>query len=375
MITYIIYGFIFSLILCGYCNAKFYAHQQKNYYKYLLVLLFFSFIIFTSFRVIFLDTDDYTALGGIDATSYKKYFENANLSLKDYYSNNYSEPLYELFVWLTRKISSDFRLFLTIYYTIIFTIQIKILSKIKISKSVFISYFAVCFLLIVTSFSAMRNVLSVFVSWMAFMALDEKNYTKSFLWITVSSLIHYSAVICFPMWFICCLSERKDGFSLKKAFQYWGGGVMLIIMLLYFLPNLLLHVKPEYIHYLNQPSEIAINQTIGRSIIVLLVILKFKDLIRHNSMNRIMFIALLVTLYVPLLQIMLPIMYRMLLFGNLATFFLISELIAVFPLNRKRFLMNFCINSVLLFYLLLTIISFSRNALPSYGLNYVNSLF
>jgi len=384
MIIYSVFGIIFSLIICFFNRPQLifknkkssdynlisqYAFSPKTAYFPLIVFLFIVFIIFTVFREI-----DGGGIGGMDAIKYKLSFENATQSLIQSLFTQGFEPIYGLFVWIIRKISSDFRLFLFIYYTIVFFLQIKILSNVKITWLSIISYFAICYILIILSFCLMRNILALFLAWLAYIYLDEKKYKKSFLWITIAVLVHYSAIICYPVWIICLLSDKKY-FSLKKVFVYWFVLFIFLFLLRSIIPYIILLINDKYVVYLNK-YNMAINTFIGRSYIILLTMWKLNELIKRNPINRIMFVVLLVNLLIIPLQSIMPMMYRMLIFAEPAIFFIIPELIYIYSLKKNNYHINILIRLSLIFYLIWNIISFIRKSIASYGLdNYSNILF
>jgi hypothetical protein len=220
----------------------------------------------------------------------------------------------------------------------------------------------------------MRNVLALFFAWLAYIYLDEKKYKKSLLWITIATFIHFSAVICYPVWIICLFSD-KNMFSIKKAFKYWTFIFILSFLFKFFVSDIMILVSKNYSIYLNQ-TGMAVNTFVGRSYIIILAIWRFKTLISHNPMNRIMLVVLLVNLLVIPLQSVLPIMYRMLLLAEPAVFFLIPELIRVYSLKKNNYLFAIFVRLSLIFYLIWNIITFFKKNMQSYGLdNYSNILF
>jgi hypothetical protein len=348
-------------------SSRIFRFSAKTAYFPLLVILLLSFIIFTVFRAI-----GENGIGGMDALAYKERFDAANQPLIQSLINQANEPLYGLFVWIIRKMSSDFRFFLLCYYLTLFIIQIKILSKIDVSVITIFSYFAICFFLIIMSFCLMRNTLSMFICWLVYIDLDKKKYIKSIVLITIAVLIHFSAVICYPVW-LCLVFADKNNFSLKKAIWCWIVMFILCFLLRVFMPAFLVFFDKKYATYLND-TGLALNTFIGRSYLIFLAIWKFKILIQHNSMNRIMLVVLLVNLLVIPLQSVLPIMYRMLMLADPAVFFLVPELICAYAINRKNYLINILIRISLFVYLLLSIYSFI-SGMSNYGLdNYSNVL-
>jgi len=383
---YAIFGMLFSLVICGFLKPQFVFSRRRCYnltptfylssktaYFPWIVFLFFAFIIFAVFREI-----DFGGIGGNDTIHFQRHFENAYLPLTQFLHYQQFEPLYGLFVWLIRQISSDFRFFLTIYYLIIFAIQVKILSKIKITKITIITYFSICFILILISFSMMRGILALFLTWFAYTSLNDKKYIKSLAWITVATLIHFAAAICYPVWLLCYLSDRKR-FSLKRALIYWCFLFGLTFFLGRFVPNFLFFIDTRFYFYFDEDFNIGFNTFIGRSYLILLVIFRFNVLMQHNQMNRIMFIVLLSNLLVLPLQIVLPIMYRMLLMADLAVFFLIPELFHAYQIRQKEYkeyFFSIAVHLSLFFYLFWGVFGFIRRTMIEYGLdNYSNILF
>lgn len=383
LIIYTIFGLIFSCVMCGYSKPSFvfgkgqfcynkskqaFRFSAKTAYVPLLVILFLFFILFTVFRTI-----GENGSVGKDVIEYKERFDSANRPLIQSLINQGNEPLYGVFVWAIRKISSDFRFFLLCYYSILFIIQIKILSKITVSVITVFSYFAICFVLIINSFNLMRNILAMFVCWLAYIDLDKKKYIKSIVFITIAALIHFSAMICYPVW-LCFVFADKNNFSLKKVICLW-----IIMMVLFFLLKvsipafLFLIINRKYVNYL-RASGMAFNTFIGRSYLLLLTTWKFKALMHHNSMNRVMLVVLLVNFLVIPLQSVMPMTYRMLMMADPAVFFLVPELICVYKINKRNYLVNILIRTSLFLYLLLNIYSFVKGMF-SYGVhNYSNIL-
>jgi hypothetical protein len=339
----------------------------KTAYVPLLVFLFFSFIIFTAFRFI-----DVGGIGGMDAFGYKRDFENADESLIRFLIYQSKEPVYSLFVWFVRRFTQNFTFLLILYYTVIFIIQIKILSNIKITSIISFTYFAICFILILTSFNLMRNILSLFVGYLSYNYLDGKKYFRAFLAITIATLIHFSAVICYPVWLLCFLCDKKQ-FRLKRSIFYFLLAFIGLFLMKSLVPNFMLLINKTYSIYFSN-EKVAINTFVSRFYIILLVLLRWNSLIKHNKMNRIMFIVVLINFLVLPLQTIVSIMYRMLLMADIAIFYLISELMVVCSLTKRSHLLHLCIRFSLIGYLIIYIFIFITKNMPSYGLGHYSNV-
>jgi hypothetical protein len=344
----------------------FYFSSKTAYVPY-LIPLFFLFIVFTVFRLI-----ENNGIGGMDAFVYKMRFENADGPLIQSLILQSNEPLYGLLVWIVRNITSEFRCFLIIFYTIIFFIQIKLLSKINITGIVILAYLSIFFTSILLSFCLMRNVLSIFFALLAYIYLDKKDYKVSFLVITMAVLIHFSAVICYPVW-VACYFFDKNKIKLRKIFSFFLFILLLCFFLRLILPTIFIMIDAKYAVYLNS-TGLASSTFISRFFILLLAVWKWKKLIYHNQMNRIMFVVLLFNFLVLPLQAVLPIVYRMLSMADPAVFFLICELFAVCTLTKKNYVVNLFIRLSLIGYLLLNIFMFVSKSMPSYGLEYYSNI-
>jgi len=388
---YLFIGIVFTLMIGGYYKPELFLKREqrcyngsipmfsfsaKTAYFPIVLLLLVLFLIFAAFRTINIP-DVFGRFGGYDAYIYSLRFDEANLPLMQSLLHQRNEPGYGLFVWIIRKITPEYRIFLLVFYTILFILQIKILSRINITGYTLFSYFSICFISIVISFCLQRNILAMFITWLGYVYLNEKKYIKSFLWFAVASSFHFSAIICYPVWVIYVLSS-KNSFSLKKALIYWIVlFVVIYIISMFAVQKIMLFIDSGYNKYfMSELSGLAINTYIGRSYLIILMLWKFKALINHNSMNKIMFLVLLTSLYVIPLQSVLRIMYRMLLISDLAVFFVIPEVISAYPPKRQNYLVSILIRLSLVLYLIYSIISFSTKTFYSYALdNYSNILF
>jgi hypothetical protein len=379
LFIFILFGLLFSILICGFYKPQFFFGKEKQYlynnsvslfcfslktaYLPFLALLFLLFIIFTAFRLI-----ENNGIGGMDAFVYKMRFENATGSLVQSLIKQGNEPLYGLFVWIVRKITSDFRLFLVIFYGIIFVIQIKLLSKVNITNITVLAYFTICFLSILISFCLMRNTMSMFIASLAYLFLDKKKYKTALIIITMATFIHFSALICYPVWVACCSFDRNR-FDLKKIVLFFCVLFLAAFAIRPYLSNIFIMVDIKYSVYLNS-SSLAVNTFLGRFYILLLSLLKWKVLVNHNHFNRIMFVVLLFNFLVLPLQTVLPIVYRMLSMSDLVALFLIPELFTVYVLKKRKYVINLFIRLSLIGYLLMQFYSFATKGIFAYGLDY-----
>jgi hypothetical protein len=375
---YLIYGFLFSLLLLlsGRSCLLFVNKSRRLFFyeKYIRLIIIFilyvSFIFFTVFR-------DFSV--GVDTSTYLyiyRYISDFSKVTEAIIFSGF-EPVFTVVFWIFGRVTDNYRIFLFFLYSFIFLFQVRLFKE-KITFSFFsvVAYFSIIFLLlIVTSLSMMRNVFSIFVISTTYYYLNKNRYVPAFLLTLIGIGIHYSAVINLPVLLFLYIFDRKK-FNLKGIVTLF---VFLFFLSFLFIPiikSIIISLRPHYGSYFVN-TKLSIKSYIFFITVISICLLKWKELIHSNQINRIMFVSLLCTMFTIPIQLILEMAGRMLFFCYPATFFLLSEIWSISKLRNKNFFTNLCIRMILFVFMFYQItFSFFGNIFHTYGLDkFVFALF
>jgi len=196
--TFILYTFIslltVALIKNGEKNARYIYINGIVKKKYGVIGNFFYIAVF-SILVMFSALRSYEV--GIDAFSYVNNFLNATnfeFNWKAVFTLVQGEPLYELYIFLLRKITSNYHIYFFVTYAIITYCFIYFIRSCFDKKS----HFVVLILFILSyvyNFSAIRSGLSEALILISFCCLKDKKVMKAILFTVIAALIHYTAIV------------------------------------------------------------------------------------------------------------------------------------------------------------------------------------
>ena len=153
------------------------------------VLLYASVILFCAFRKIG------EGIGGTDANAYMLQFENSTGSIRAQLSRFAGwEPLHAISLWLIRKLTDNYRVFLCIYYFLLTKFLLKYTEKYCLDKKSILSTFAII-LFMLNSFNTQRNIFAVFLGLYVIDSLERGNYKKAILLSITATGFHFSGAI------------------------------------------------------------------------------------------------------------------------------------------------------------------------------------
>lgn len=345
-------------------NGKKIVLSRATSYFPFLVFLLGSFLLFSSFQ--YVDTTNLGRWGVNDLPRYYFSFNEAcKYSLYDFFLKTMQEPLYLLFVWSVRRITTSFTVFLTIIYFFHFCSLKCIVNYFNVPFS-FFSIFAVyslCFTTIIVSFCLLRMGIAVSWSYYFYVFLSQKRFKKSFITMLVAMGFHFSAIfLIFPLVLYWLFWKR----SLKSVIWFF----IVTLCIAFFLTSLIQFILPfvssRYIAYINADNDsVAVNTYFSSFLIVLLMLFRKRKF--ESTRSKLFFIIVLSILYILPLQRILSIFYRLIFFSYFGTAFALIEIVNVYKKGKDEFL-YFCAVIFSTLYLLLFLKSFFSNALESYGL-------
>lgn len=338
---YMFYGafFAFSLLLYsksyvfrgnGQLSSSVEKISAKTTLLPFLFFVFISFIIFTVFR------DESV---GADYGSYEIFFHSAaGNKLSEYIVFQMAiggEPLYSLVSYIIYSITDNFLVFLFIINLTIFLTQIKLFSKTKNFWLSFVIYLILFFPMIFESFNIMRNCLAAFIAIWGYAYLDKKKYFAAVLAFFAATLVHYTAMFCFTVWVMSLVCNGKV-FRLKRLFLLVFVGTIATYLLLPRLIDIILAIKPVYSYHVESGGGLAIKSLSIYVVVFAVSLIYSKKLIAHNPFNKIMIIVLGCALIIAPLQLLVNLIARMMLFSQIALFFLVYEIFSVVKITRKN---------------------------------------
>jgi len=333
-------------------------------------LLFISFVIFTVFR---------DGGVGIDYYSYKAFFDSAaGVSLLDYIKLQMAiggEPLYSTVSFAVKRLTNNFLIFLFIINSVIFLTQATLFSKTKGFLTPFAFYLILFFPLIFESFNILRSCLAALIAIWGYAYLDKKNYSAAFLVFLSATLVHYTALFCFVVWAMCVICDRKV-FRLKRFLFLVFLTTAVLFLFIPRLADMVLMIKPVYSYHLETGGGVSIKSMFFYIVVFVISLFYSKKLIAHNSLNRIMIIALGSVLITIPLQTMMSLVARMNLYAQCAVFFLVCEIFSVVKLTRRNLFPAMCVFLMIILLSLGWFYSHVTAVAVDYGINnYKNMLF
>lgn len=345
-------------------NGKKIVLSRATSYFPFLVFLLGSFLLFSSFQ--YVDTTNMGRWGANDLPRYYFSFNEAcKYSFYDFFLKTMQEPLYLLFVWSVRRISTSFTVFLIIIYFFHFCSLKRIVNDFNVPFTFFsiFSVYSLCFTTIIVSFCVLRMGIAVSWSYYFYIFLSQKKFKKSFITMLVAMGFHFSAIfLIFPLVLYWLFWNR----SLQSVVCFFIVTFFIEFLLASLIQFLIPLVSSRYIAYINADNEaVAINTYFSSFLIVLLMLFQKQKF--ENMRNKLFFIIVLSILYILPLQRILSIFYRLIFFSYCGTSFALIEIVNVYKKGKDEFL-YFCAVIFSTLYLLLFLNSFFSNALENYDL-------
>lgn len=363
-----------SLLTLARGNLKVYKTDngimKKKYSIIGIFFLFISyiiFILFSAFRVIDI------GLGGIDALAYKNIFHNVSGNIIESLNYQFYEPGYATIIWFAKTLSDNYSFALTIIYSIMFLFLIRIIKEISWSKYTPISIFLLLTLWL-SSFNTVRTILAIFIATSVYIFLSKREYKRALLLTIFAISIHVSSVILIPIIFIVYMIDKKSKFSILKLIS------MIIILTLIFLfsiaiiENLIEGTRYEAYLY-NEVIILAWGTYLISFISFIFSLIKYKELIKLNQINKVLVIVLPISLSLIIVQINFPIAYRMVLFFIPILYIIIPDIIRSYKIKTTKDFIYFPIKIGLFLYLIYRLYIYFTLEIISVGIPYQNMLY
>lgn len=162
---------------------------NKAVVRLVYIIFFATIIIFCAFRTI------ESGIGGTDAYGYLLQFKNSTGGLFEQLARFRGwEPIHAISLWIVRKFTEDYRIYLCLYYFLLGMCLIKYCTKYELDSKSFITSFALV-LYMLNSFNTQRNTFAVYMGFYLLDALDNKKYKKAIIISLIATGIHFSGAI------------------------------------------------------------------------------------------------------------------------------------------------------------------------------------
>jgi hypothetical protein len=362
--TLLIQPFVQKCPAIGITKTYSYGFQQFSG-RYILV--FIAYIIYIFFAV-FKKID--MGLGATDAYYYMTYYADIPGSLKFYMSVITTfEPGYSVVTWLFRQVTEEYRVMLLFWHTLTFCLTIKFLRNVNLEKYSYLSVFLIL-LILVSQFNTLRMSISITIALIALIYLYEEKWIKSFIVILIAISMQIAAVIMIPVWIVYFLVIKRKKYPVRQIVVYTIAGVATTIVLLFPVMSIMANsVKSIYLG----ESSLAIGTYLAVSVIFILSVMKYKEMIALNGFNKVLIIMLPICFVCVPLQYKVAIMYRLTLYFIPVMMALIPSLCQCYS-KQKNSVMGIAVIMVLYSYMLYRAYSFFTEEIPSVG-PYINTLW
>lgn len=350
--------------------------KVSNYkFEYSLVtgaVLFYSVvaaIFLISFRTIGYKGEE--SYGGTDAPAYKSIYELANTDYASSLLVQFYEPGYASLVWFFSRFVGGYEYYQIFLYTLLYLSLLIFSRKLRPSFYVLVTLFFLNSML-VSSLNVLRVTVAVFVSLHIFYFLNSRKYFKAILISLIASSIHTSAVILFPMIFMCYIFDR---YSLKVYFatQFFILALFCFFSL-YLLPVFISGTRLDDYTTFNK-GAFSFNTFAVALIIIFLVFNRYRQMITYNSFNRSLISSLPTIFFVLPIFYNYSIGYRFLLFYLPVMFALLPSVFYIYRFRNKCNLLFSPLIFVLYFYFLLKVFNFFASELEHSEIYELNNSF
>lgn len=365
-LLFFVYDFFINpemIIACKSLNSK----EKKVVFFPIMMLFFVIFLFISAFQ--YIDTSEAARWNGInnknDLSRY--FFAFEELNSKTYFEAIKSigqEPLYILYIYVVRKLTNSFSVFLLLTYTFEFYCLYSFLKLFKGIKS-FIFYFVAfisIYTLILLSYCLLRMGLAFSCCLFVYKNLFHKKTKKALCWGVVACGFHISAIIIFTIIVIYSYSLKH---SLKSTFRFFIFFLILAFILSCFMSIIINNIFSSKVVYLK--GSLAKGTYISNFIFLVLLLAKGKKFY-ENKQSRLMFCIMLCSFYIMPLQLTVSVFYRMIFYIYPAVFY-ISILVYNLYNSKEKIFSTVCARGFVVFYNLLYLYRFCTESWNSYGLN------
>lgn len=339
--------------------------RYSNISKIILLYIYIIFIFFSAFRII------EPGLGGIDAYGYKMFFLNSTTTLKESLLMQNYEPGYGIFIWGMRQLTDNYILVLLIVNSFIFLLFINFFKYVNRGKIRFFSIYLLAMQLFM-GFNIQRIMVAIFIGTLVYINIYKKKYIVSFCLILFALSIHISSIILIPVLLVNIIIDKKEQMDVKKLVFLVTSIFLFSIIIINMFSTFL--TSGKYYVYSNN-GGIAVGFYSFSTVLFLLSIKKYKQLIELNPFNKTLITSLPISIVVLPLQMKYSILYRLLLFFIPIQVALLPDLFKVYRVKKNKNISYLMINIFLILYILDQILVFFSQYIYEVGLPYGNVLF
>lgn len=326
----IIYYFLFAIVttLLIHLISK---HQRNDeisckkltirigYAELYELILILVIVLFCAFREI------EVGVGGTDAYAYMMQFEQSTGSLSEQLIRFRGwEPLHAISLWIVRLFTSEYRVYLTLYYIVMSLFLIKYAKMIRLNKYWFLATFALM-IVFLSSFNTQRNTFAVFAGIYILDTLLKGNHKRSILYVIIITGFHISALI----WFIIIGASMFIRFfkgSIKwKLFGYLMVSSAVSVVSLRLFPILVGGNRLGV--YIDSGSSISIPMLIAFIFVLFLFLVHYRQIQYDPEYKDIISLSTLYIAFAPMFifQMQYSIMYRMMLYSIPVLYMLLAK--------------------------------------------------
>lgn len=340
------------------------VREKQMFFWTAVAILLVCMVLFCSFRRI---GEGY---GGTDSPTYLDQFNNSTGYLREQFVRfrfRDWEPMHTLALWLVRKYTDNYRVFLIIQYFIYSLLFIRYALLLDLDRRSTLSTF-VLVLFFLDSFSAQRNTFAALVSLLVFECIYKKKYTKSVLLAILATLFHYSGFILFFAIGCSYFWRKIRGSYSQKLVVY----TVFVIFVSALSGNILTYFFNDTRYSYYMPS---INLPYGMIMMYLLILMLSFYL--HDELRKDRLSLDLTVWYVSMIpsyvfQLYYPIMYRTMLYMLPASYILLWKYKQY--LGNKKSTVSYVLYCGVNCMLLIRALQFFTTEVPSYIGQYANIL-
>lgn len=368
---YILLMFVVSFVL--FIRLRFNSGEKKRKpIPYLVINTIFVllFIFYFAFRLIY--SKDGVIIGGVDAPVYKARFENATGNFIEALKMQEYEFGYGTFVYVVRLFTNNYVVFECIYYLITFTMIFYIIDNLHMKFNL-VSLILIFVYIVMPLFDSMniaRNIFSFFISFCAVIKFSQNKKWSCLILSVIAISVHLSAVLLIPVYILYRLVKNDTQTKPNKLIYFI---IFVSVLIVFFVGITVLEIilaSTKYSAYFEGSTSFPFGLLIERFTaagLYLFLAIKTKEDIK---LSKIGLILLVVGIDITLLQIRLPILYRVNSICSIGCFIVYNNI----NKDHKDSLVKgltptkVFINVVLIAFVAFKISSLLSDAIASYGL-------
>ena len=298
----------------------------------------------------------------LDAYAYYEIFNwSKDITLLEYFRVSTVEPGYSLIAWLIGNIIGSYTVFLAIVHIFIYCTHCYFINKLPMIKGTILPVSIIC-LELFSGFYLQRNIIAVSFALILWVKIYEHKYIAAIGVLMCAVLVHYSAIILFPVLIHIWLSKKN---GVKKYKIVLLEMLFIIFLVLFGRPFFNMFSENDKYYIYGNTGSVAIATDVFAIIIMMIFLQKIKIMDKKKPFIVILGISLFSILLIIPLQLQFSIMYRMILF------FLPAMITVFFYTVREYKGINYCLlNGIMLLYSGYRIYTFFSEELSYIGIPY-----